>query len=84
VVAKISELLLKFVLGFIVILVISVPALGFVYLGAWLIDWLVIDINFDSWITHVVIFAISFVLFVIALNTKEGDELFWTSVTGKR
>lgn len=81
---NIAEWVLRIMLGLIVALIILSPGLGIGYLGAWLIDWLIVDINFESWITHTVIVFVALVVFVMLLNTKEGGEMLWTSVTGKR
>ncbi|SFR56546.1 hypothetical protein SAMN04488070_2025 [Pseudidiomarina maritima] len=74
---KILDVVLATVIVTVAFAIFCLPSIGLTYLGAWLISF-VVDINFDSWITHTVILVLSAVWSLITLNTETGDDMLKT------
>ncbi|RUO43743.1 hypothetical protein CWE15_00635 [Aliidiomarina taiwanensis] len=75
--------LFALIIGLGIFILISIPALLLTYFIVWLCSF-AFSYSFSSWSTHLVIWAISAVWTIGALNTKEGGELAATVITGKR
>lgn len=80
---KLKNVVLALIVGLGIFVLISIPALLFTYFIAW-VGTLFFSFTFGSWVTHLVIWGISAVWTIGALNTKEGEELATTVITGKR
>lgn len=79
--------LLQHVAAFVIVMLafalLSLPAIGFTYLAAWLLS-LVFAINFDSAITHGVLLVLSAIWTLATINSKEGGEELSKMLTLKR
>lgn len=68
-----------FLLGF---TLICLPSAGLLYGFSWLLSFAV-SVNFQSWVTHVVLWALAAVWTIYTLNTREGGELASKVITMK-
>lgn len=72
-----------FVIVMLAFAMLSLPAIGFTYLLAWLLSYL-FDINFDSAITHGVLLVLAAIWTLATINSKEGSEELSNMLTLKR
>ena len=66
---------LGFLLFFLFVTLLYSPFFATVFLLALALDWLVVDINFSSWFTHLVIAGVALVTMILTFRGHEAKVL---------